>query len=102
MTKFLCKNIEKTNNKQHYLFHYFSANTGFAKTVCYRTQKKREAFLTSPISSCGGLTRTDDLWVMSPTSYQLLHSAMLFLICECKGRALNRKKQIFKQKNQAN
>ena len=41
MTKFLCKNIEKTNNKQHYLFHYFSANTGFAKTVCYRTQKKR-------------------------------------------------------------
>ena len=84
MTKFLCKNIEKTNNKQHYLFHYFSANTGFAKTVCYRTQKKREAFLTSPISSCGGLTRTDDLWVMSPTSYQLLHSAMFifFLVAE--------------------
>ena len=26
---------------------------------------------------CGGLTRTDDLWVMSPTSYQLLHSAVL-------------------------
>lgn len=24
---------------------------------------------------CGGLTRTDDLWVMSPTSCQLLHSA---------------------------
>ena len=87
--------------------------------------------MTSPISSCGGLTRTDDLWVMSPTSYQLLHSAMfifflvaetrtddlwvmsptsyqllhsamLFLICECKGTALNCKKQIFKQKNQTN
>ena len=28
------------------------------------------------LTSCGGLTRTDDLWVMSPTSYQLLHSAM--------------------------
>ena len=28
---------------------------------------------------CGGLTRTDDLWVMSPTSYQLLHSAMLYV-----------------------
>ena len=26
---------------------------------------------------CGGLTRTDDLWIMSPTSYQLLHSAIL-------------------------
>ena len=30
------------------------------------------------LASCGGLTRTDDLWVMSPTSYQLLHSAILF------------------------
>ena len=29
------------------------------------------------LSSCGGLTRTDDLWVMSPTSYQLLHSAII-------------------------
>jgi len=27
---------------------------------------------------------------------------MLFLICECKGTALNCKKQIFEQKNQAN
>ena len=40
----------------------------------------------SLLFSCGGLTRTDDLWVMSPTSYQLLHSAM-FLFCECKGTA---------------
>ena len=31
--------------------------------------------------SCGDRTRTCDLWVMSPTSYQLLHSA----ISECKG-----------------
>ena len=26
--------------------------------------------------SSGGRTRTSDLWVMSPTSYQLLHSAI--------------------------
>ena len=39
------------------------------------------------LPSCGGLTRTDDLWVMSPTSYQLLHSAMLFFDFECKGTA---------------
>ena len=26
--------------------------------------------------SCGGPTRTNDLWVMSPTSYRLLHSAI--------------------------
>ena len=25
---------------------------------------------------CGSRTRTSDLWVMSPTSYQLLHPAM--------------------------
>ena len=49
------------------------------------------------LSSCGGLTRTDDLWVMSPTSYQLLHSAM-FLNCDCKGTALFWMLQIFLQK----
>ena len=37
--------------------------------------------------SCGGRIRTCDLQVMSLASYQLLHSAMLFLICECKGTA---------------
>ena len=41
--------------------------------------------MTSPISSCGGLTRTDDLWVMSPTSYQLLHSAMFIFFFSCGG-----------------
>ena len=45
--------------------------------------KKGEAF-ASP-TSCGGLTRTDDLWVMSPTSYQLLHSAMLILLVGVDG-----------------
>ena len=41
-----------------------------------KIKKKRSDRLLFEIS-CGGLTRTDDLWVMSPTSYQLLHSAML-------------------------
>ena len=48
----------------------------------YIKEKEKHLFL---LFSCGGLTRTDDLWVMSPTSYQLLHSAMLFPYCECKG-----------------
>ncbi len=33
--------------------------------------------------SSGGQTRTDDLWVMSPTSYQLLHPAIYFLEIIC-------------------
>ena len=37
-----------------------------------------------PHCSCGDPTRTNDLWVMSPTSYQLLHSAMFN---GCKGTA---------------
>ena len=98
---FLCKNIEKTNNKQLYLFHYFTVVPLLPKQFAIR-QKKRSLKRLLIFSSCGGLTRTDDLWVMSPTSYQLLHSAMLSLICECKGTALNCKKQIFEQKNQAN
>lgn len=40
-------------------------------------KKKPSAEAAKGLISCGGLTRTDDLWVMSPTSYQLLHSAML-------------------------
>ncbi len=35
---------------------------------------------------CGGRTRTCDLQVMSLASYQLLHSAMLFLLSGCKGK----------------
>ena len=55
-----------------------------------RKAKKRGYPIEYPLKifSCGGLTRTDDLWVMSPTSYQLLHSAMLFVVlfyaCKCK------------------
>ena len=45
--------------------------------------------------SCGDTTRTCDLQVMSLASYQLLHSAMLFLNCGCKGTHLFSNKQIF-------
>ena len=51
-------------------------------------KKKPSAEAAKGLISCGGLTRTDDLWVMSPTSYQLLHSAMLFLNCGAKVRVL--------------
>ena len=37
-----------------------------------------------PDISCGGRTRTCDLQVMSLASYQLLHSAMCFLISSAK------------------
>ena len=36
------------------------------------------------VLSCGGPTRTNDLQVMSLASYQLLHSAMCFLISSAK------------------
>ena len=53
---------------------------------------------------CGGLTRTDDLWVMSPTSCQLLHSACSQLIFElrCKGMAFSCKKQYLSDKKMLN
>ena len=38
--------------------------------------QKREVITTSLFLSCGNPTRTNDLWVMSPTSYQLLHPAI--------------------------
>lgn len=35
--------------------------------------------LSCQVFCCGGGIRTHDLWVMSPTSYQLLHPAMFIL-----------------------
>ena len=40
------------------------------------------------LKSCGGKTRTYDLWVMSPTSYHCStprYSLQSFRDCECKG-----------------
>ena len=63
-------------------FNYFLSD--FCPTVLKVKRIKDCDSIIYPLFSCGGLTRTDDLWVMSPTSYQLLHSAMF---CECKGTA---------------
>ncbi len=46
----------------------------------YRICLKRKTLQVIDLQSCfrsGGKTRTYDLWVMSPTSYQLLHPAIL-------------------------
>ena len=55
----------------------------FPFPCCGGLTRTDDLWVMSPTSyqnGCGGLTRTDDLWVMSPTSYQLLHSAMLITI----------------------
>ena len=49
------------------------------------SKKKKVVAHGIRLNSCGGRTRTCDLQVMSLASYQLLHSAVLFLICGCKG-----------------
>ena len=45
---FLCKNIEKTNNKQLYLFHYFTVAQLSPKQFAIR-QKKEKSKKTSHI-----------------------------------------------------
>lgn len=45
---FLCKNIEKTNNKQLYLFHYFTVALLSPKQFAIR-QKKEKPKKTSHI-----------------------------------------------------
>ncbi len=44
--------------------------------ACYHSQKETPSFRMGFLSGCGGRTRTYDLRVMSPTSYQLLYSAI--------------------------
>ena len=41
-----------------------------------RWQNKKDNLSGHPLFSSGGWTRTNDLRVMSPTSYQLLYPAM--------------------------
>ena len=45
---------------------------GKNKTLFWQNKNQQNA----GINGCGGKTRTYDLWVMSPTSCQLLHPAM--------------------------
>ncbi len=49
----------------------------FSHCEIYVNEKRR--LMTSFFFSSGDRTRTDDLWVMSPTSYQLLHPAIYYL-----------------------
>ena len=62
--------------EEHYLA-LFKIKNGIKLVVC-------------SVFSSGGPTRTSDLWVMSPTSYQLLYPAMYrqnrYPICDCKDR----------------
>ena len=55
-------------------------------------QKKEELSLRQFLISSGGRTRTSDLRVMSPTSYQLLYPAMLL---DYKGNYYFNKCKIF-------
>jgi hypothetical protein len=43
-------------------------------------KNKKSDFISRSFFSSGDKTRTCDLWVMSPTSYQLLHPAIYFLL----------------------
>ena len=49
---------------------------GFAVFGRYVKNKTDDSAKESSVFSSGGRTRTSGLWVMSPTSYQLLHPAM--------------------------
>jgi hypothetical protein len=52
----------------------FCAKVSYFPFSCQYSKKK--VAKTDNLLSSGGPTRTDDLRVMSPTSYQLLHPAM--------------------------
>ena len=62
---------------------------------CPEVSIKKASLWGCLLFSCGDTTRTCDLQVMSLASYQLLHSAMLFLNCECKGTVIFLNHQIF-------
>src|SRR5688572_22704851 len=69
---------------------------------CLKQKSLKSLRLQAFLFSSGDKTRTCDLWVMSPTSYQLLHPAMLvfdlifvaFPQIVCKSRPLTFKKQV--------
>ena len=50
-----------------------------------KLEKHRISFEIRCFYGCGGRTRTYDLRVMSPTSYQLLYSAIFSILLECLG-----------------
>ena len=52
---------------------------------CRNKRKSPEIFRFQDFFGCGGRTRTYDLRVMSPTSFQLLYSAIFRHSLECLG-----------------
>ena len=61
-----------------------SSDSSCEITIGIARIRKKTVEKRSFLFSCGDPTRTNDLWVMSATSYQLLHSAMFN---GCKGTA---------------
>ena len=59
-------------------FSKMAVQTGIEPAISCVTGRHVNRYTTGPFG-CGDRTRTCDLRVMSPTSYQLLHPAMLYL-----------------------
>ena len=52
-----------------------AVQTGIEPAIFCVTGRRDNRYTTGPYG-CGRRIRTNDLWVMSPTSYQLLHPAI--------------------------
>ena len=46
--------------------------------TCTLEKEKAVSYMENGLFGSGDWTRTSDLWVMSPTSYQLLHPALFW------------------------
>ena len=65
-------------------------------SVGQQAQKKRNLLFNKlRFISCGGSTRTNDLQVMSLASYQLLHSAVIFLFASAKVGTFRQTAKLF-------
>ena len=62
----------------HFPFFKMAVQTGIEPAISCVTGRHVNRYTTGPFG-CGDRTWTCDLRVMSPTSYQLLHPAMLYL-----------------------
>ena len=88
--KRFCKKVGKTPLSKT---PFFGANptanpTGILnRSVLRQKVRKTPDFLSKSggFYGCGGRTRTYDLRVMSPTSFQLLYSAISYSLGECSG-----------------
>ena len=65
--------MDRLNRRKHPDFQSQPINTAILEK---NIKKRADPWPTLPCFGCGGRTRTCDLRVMSPTSYQLLHTAL--------------------------